>query len=105
MLLPGILLGSIYWLPESPRYLIAKAQYDEGLAILKRLHSTKSGSDRFAEMEYYQIRKQIEWDNAHKVTYLEIFKHPTMRKRALITICLTWCMMGSGVLVINSELL
>ena len=103
MLFPGLLLAAIYWLPESPRYLIAKDRHEEALTILKSLHASTVQSDHFAEMEYYQIRKQIEFDTAHKMSYLEIFKHPTMRKRALITICLTWCMVGSGVLVINSE--
>jgi hypothetical protein len=104
MLFPGLLLASIYWLPESPRYLIAKDRHEEALTILKSLHaSTGHQSDHFAEMECYQIQKQIKFDNAHKMSYLQIFQHPTMRKRALITICLTWCMVGSGVLVINSE--
>ncbi|KAK5242219.1 hypothetical protein LTR20_006765 [Exophiala xenobiotica] len=102
MLFPGALLGAIYWLPESPRYLIAKDRHEEALTILKLLHSSAAQADHFAEMEYYQIRKQIEWDNAHRMTYLEIFKHPTMKKRAWITICMTWCMVGSGVLVINN---
>ncbi|OAL34963.1 hypothetical protein AYO20_05678 [Fonsecaea nubica] len=102
MLFPSLLLGAMYWLPESPRYLIAKDRHEEALSILKTLHSSASQSDHFAEMEFYQIRKQIEWDNAHKMTYVQIFKHRTMRKRAFITICLTWCMVGSGVLVINN---
>jgi hypothetical protein len=105
MLFPGLLLAGIYWLPESPRYLISKDRHEEALAILKSLHaSTGHQSDHFAEMECYQIQKQIKFDNEHKMSYLQIFRHPTMRKRALITICLTWCMVGSGVLVINSEL-
>jgi hypothetical protein len=105
MLFPGLLLAGIYWLPESPRYLISKDRHEEALAILKSLHaSTGLQSDHFAEMECYQIQKQIKFDNEHKMSYLQIFRHPTMRKRALITICLTWCMVGSGVLVINSEL-
>jgi hypothetical protein len=103
MLFPALLLGAMYWLPESPRYLVAKDRHAEALAILKSLHNSTVHADHFAEMEFYQIRKQIEWDMGHKMSYLEIFKHSTMRKRALITICLTWCMLGSGVLVINSK--
>ncbi|KAK5444215.1 hypothetical protein LTS15_010568 [Exophiala xenobiotica] len=103
MLFPGLLLAGIYWLPESPRYLVAKDRHAEALKILKTLHaSTGRQTDHFAEMEYYQIQKQIAFDHAHRMSYLQIFRHPTMRKRALITICLTWCMVGSGVLVINN---
>jgi hypothetical protein len=103
MLFPCLLLAAMYWLPESPRYLVSKDRPEEALAILKRLHASTSRSDHFAEVEYYQICKQIEVDSTHKMSYMEIFKHPTMRKRAFITMCLTWCMLGSGVLVINSE--
>ncbi|CAK7226477.1 hypothetical protein SBRCBS47491_006245 [Sporothrix bragantina] len=103
MLFPSLLLAGIYWLPESPRYLIAKGRHEEALAILKSLHARAGHeTDHFAEMECYQIQQQIDFDKGRKMTYLEIFKHPTMRKRALITICLTWCMVGSGVLVINN---
>lgn len=103
MFFPALLLSAIYWLPESPRYLISKERHEEALAILKNLHAGTDQSDHFAELECYQIQKQLKFDMAHRMSYLEIFKHPTMRKRALITICLTWCMVGSGVLVINSE--
>lgn len=106
MLFPGLLLAGIYWLPESPRYLIARGRHDEAFTILKSLHTSTGlqSDDHFAEMEFYQIQKQIKFDTEHKMSYLQIFRHPTMRKRALITICLTWCMVGSGVLVINSRL-
>lgn len=104
MLFPGLLLAGIYWIPESPRYLIAKDRHEEALKILKSLHAgAGKEADHYAEREYYQIQQQIKFDNAHKMSYLQIFRHPTMRKRALITICLTWCMEGSGVLVINSK--
>lgn len=103
MMFPGLLLLGIYWIPESPRYLVSKDRHEEALAILKSLHASSSQSDHFAEMEFYQIRRQIAFDSARKMSYLQIFRHPTMRKRALITMCLCWCMVGSGVLVINSE--
>lgn len=103
VMFPTLLLVCMPWLPESPRYLIAKGRHEEALAILKDLHADADNSSHFAEIEHTQIRKQIEWDNAHRMSYLEIFRKPTMRKRALITMCLTWCMLGSGVLVINSE--
>ena len=105
MLFPSMLLAAMYWLPESPRYLIAKDRHEQALAILKTLHATAGQSSYFAEIEFLQIRKQIERDKKNRMSYVEIFRRPAMRKRALITIVLPWCMLGSGVLVINSECL
>ena len=102
MLFPGLLLAGMYWLPESPRYLISKGRHEEAFAILRMLHADTDKSSDFAEIEFNQIRRQIEWDNAHRMSYTKLFSHRTMRKRALVTIVLTWCMLGSGVLVINS---
>ena len=103
MLFPGMLLAAMYWLPESPRYLVAKDRHEQALAILKTLYATAGQSSHFAEIEFLQIQKQIERDNKNRMSYVEIFRRPAMRRRALITIVLPWCMLGSGVLVINSE--
>lgn len=103
MLFPLLLLSAMYWLPESPRYLIAKDRHEEALALLKSLHAGANNSSEFAEVEFHQIRQQVHSDVEHKMSFIDIFRKPTMRKRALITWCLPWCMLGSGVLVINSE--
>ena len=103
MLFPALLLAAMYWLPESPRWLIAKDRHEEAEQIFNSLHKGSQRSSAFAEIEFLQIQKQIEWDSAHRMSYLEIFRRPTMRRRALITIVLPWCMLGSGVLVINRK--
>jgi hypothetical protein len=104
MALPLILLSGLYWMPESPRYLISKDRSEEALRILQRLHTGGSSTDdNFAEIEHYQIRKQIEFDREHKLSYWTIFTEKRYRKRVGITIGLPWCLMGSGVLVINSK--
>jgi hypothetical protein len=82
---------------------MANDRHEEAKEILSSLHKDSKRSSDFAEIEFLQIQKQIEWDSAHRMTYLDIFRRPTMRRRALITICLPWCMLGSGVLVINSK--
>ncbi|KAH8892299.1 MFS general substrate transporter [Thozetella sp. PMI_491] len=99
--LPVIILCGIRWMPESPRYLISKDRIEEARKIIFRMHSHPSDPEGlFAKWEFYQIRKQIELDKTFATSYVDIFKQPSMRKRALITVFLEFCLMSSGILVI-----
>lgn len=104
MALPLLLLLIIYWLPESPRYLIAKERHEEAWAIIHRLHSDSTDpTDEFAKREYYQIFKQIHFDWNLKAGYREILKRPSYRKRAVLSIILAFCIMSDGLITITSK--
>lgn len=105
MVLPIIILCGIYWMPESPRYLLSKDRIEEAWAITKRLHVVGSdpGSHEFAAREFYQMRKQIELDNRYRTSYLGIFTKPSLRKRAIMTIFLEFSIYSCGVLVLLSS--
>lgn len=103
MVLPAINLSGLYWMPESPRYLLAKDRVEEAWAIVKRLHSPEHGGDHeFAKREFYQMRKQIEIDTKLATSYWGIFTTPSLFRRAWTTMLLEFCLMSSGVLVILS---
>ncbi|KAK5009960.1 hypothetical protein LTR28_012517 [Elasticomyces elasticus] len=104
MLFPFILICGLWWMPESPRWLLSKDRADEARAVVQRLHVNPTDpNDHFAEDEFDQMRRQIELDRTFKTSYKEIFTRPSYRKRALITMFLTYSLMSSGVLVINSR--
>ena len=102
---PLLLLGGLYWVPESPRWLIMNDRLDEAKAILQRLHSTSKDStdDEYALAEFYQIQKQVLIDRTLGSSWVHMFKKPSYRKRALLAIGTTGIIQCSGVLVINSE--
>ena len=101
---PLILILGIYWIPESPRWLIAKGRVEPAWKIIRRLHHDKRDTDdAFAQKEFYQMRKQIEFELTLKTSYVEIFSKPSLRKRAIMTMFLTFAMYSSGVLVINGK--
>jgi MFS family permease len=101
---PLLILCGIYWLPESPRFLVAKGRITEAWQVIKRMHAnpTQDPQHEFAKLELYQIRKQIELDKTFSTSYMEILKQPSLRRRAWMTIMLELSVMSSGVLVILS---
>jgi len=102
---PLLLLGGLYWVPESPRWLIMNDRLHEAKAILQRLHSTSKDTtdDEYALAEFYQIQKQVLIDRTLGSSWVHMFKKPSYRKRAFLAIGTTGIIQCSGVLVINSE--
>ncbi|KAH9211041.1 general substrate transporter, partial [Leptodontidium sp. 2 PMI_412] len=102
-LFPSILVTSLLFMPESPRWLALKGQNDKALKILKRLHeSLDESEDSFVMMEFYQIKRQAAVDSALPGGFLDLFRRPSYRKRTFVgafTNSITQC---SGVLVINA---
>ena len=104
MVLPTVVLCGIHWVPESPRYLLTKGQTERAWEIVQALHSNPDDpNSEFAKREFYQMRKQIEFDETMPASYLHIFKTPSLRTRAWMTILLEVCIQSSGVLVILSK--
>ncbi|KAH7084273.1 MFS transporter [Paraphoma chrysanthemicola] len=100
---PLMLLCGLYWIPESPRWLVMKDRTDEARAILDRLHSDPSDPDNeYARSEFYQIQKQIAIDRTLDSTWITMFRRPSYRKRAFLAIGTTFFIQCSGVLVINN---
>jgi MFS family permease len=100
---PFLLLCGLWWVPESPRWLIMNDRVEEATAILKRLHTSKSDiDDEYAMRELYQIQKQVIIDRTLDSSWKTLFTKPSYRKRALLAVGTTGIIQCSGVLVINS---
>jgi hypothetical protein len=103
---PLLLLSGLYWVPESPRWLIMQDRIEDAKLVLERLHSTPGDVDNsYAAAEFYQIQKQVVIDKTLGSSWKHMFKKPSYRKRALLALGTTAIIQCSGVLVINSMLL
>ncbi|KAK7883526.1 hypothetical protein LTR67_011102 [Exophiala xenobiotica] len=94
---PTILLCGLYWMPESPRWLLLNDRPEQADAALRKLHTPKE-----AAVEFVQIRKQMEVDRRLPSSYISMFTKPSYRKRTMIAIALSVAGQFSGILVINN---
>lgn len=97
-----LLIGSP-WLPRSPRWLMMQNRNEEAHNVLLRLHRIKNDPhDTTARTEFYQMKKQVDYDRQLKATTSrwELFKTAPNRRRALVGFLLMWNNQFTGVLVL-----
>ena len=81
---PGlILIGGIFFLQESPRWLMEKDRHEDAMSSLQKL---RSGNDsETIELEFREIRDVIVADRAlGSISWVSIITKPTWRKRLLL---------------------
>ncbi|KAL2140933.1 hypothetical protein VTI28DRAFT_3030 [Corynascus sepedonium] len=87
----------VFFLPESPRWLITKDRAEEAQAILSKYHGETDGGTEFvaAEMAQMQTTIRIELEAAKK-SWFHLFETAGMRRRLLITTMLGLFTQWSG---------
>ncbi|KAI0010809.1 guanine deaminase [Xylariaceae sp. FL0662B] len=84
---PSLLqIGFIYFIPESPRYLITKDRSEEAYAVLAKYHAEGDHDSQFVKAEFAQIQTTINIElELAKKSWLDLFATSGMRRRLLIS--------------------
>jgi sugar porter (SP) family MFS transporter len=102
---PLVTLGNImlFKIPESPRWLLSKGKEEHARRIVKDLHR-RSNHDHgdYAEMEFLEMKKQIEMDRSLDSSWKILATRPSYRKRALISCSLLVFLYSSGTLTVSN---
>ncbi|KAM0208789.1 hypothetical protein ACHAQD_011476 [Fusarium lateritium] len=100
---PLILACGVYFIPESPRWLVEHDQHERAEIILKRIYrDTSDPTNHGAQVEFAQIRAQVELERHLPSSWSSLFTVPHYRKRALIGFTTLLAGQLTGTTVINN---
>jgi sugar porter (SP) family MFS transporter len=99
-----IQLAFIFWVPESPRYLMAKDKHEKALQILAKYHANGDENNATVQFEYREIKETIrlEFEYSKSSSYKDFFKTKGNRYRFFVLISLGIFSQWSGNAIISN---
>jgi len=83
-----VVIISAFFIPESPRWLVANSRDEEALAFLTRFHGNGDPNNPIVKLEWEEFKEGIKIDGSDKRwwDYRELFDTANARSRSLIVI-------------------
>lgn len=91
-----VMMGAVWALPESPRWLLAKGQPKAAEDVLVKYHANGDPNDLFVRLEFSEMQKIIAEEMSVKTTWATLVKTPGNRRRMAILVCLGLFSQWSG---------
>jgi hypothetical protein len=85
-----IQISFIYWVPESPRWLISKERYEEAETILAHYHANGDKQNATVAFEFREIKETLRLEFEYKKTssYMDFLRTKGNRYRLSLLISL-----------------
>lgn len=96
-LAPIVQFVAIWFIPESPRWLINNGKTEQALDIIAKWHCDGNRNDPLVEFEYAEMQEMIRSERESKeTTYASLFKTKGNRRRMRIVIAIAFFSQWSG---------
>ena len=92
----------VYFVPESPRYLLLHDKVEAALAVEVSQHTIKETDEDIARAEFVQMKQQTDLDKKLDSSWLSFLRKPLYRRRLIIITLTVITTQSSGNLVINA---